>query len=269
MKKILLGKPEFNTWMKYFNTLIDKYPNNILMFDFIDENNINKLIKTHNIDIIIPLSFSDMELLSNSNIDCYYLSSKNFDIISMLNDKSKFVKYFMENNLEKYLPKTYYIYLDNIKYVYYENIEFPAIQKSNIGFGGSNIYIINNSNDIKKMDNYILQKYIKDNNEYTAHIISKNGNIIFYKFFKEIHQKDYYIQCGPMNNFEIVDFDINLFKPIFDKLKYDGACCINFKYINNQIYIFEINPRFGGTLINYYIFMDFFDDLLNSDELEF
>ena len=51
-----------------------------------------------------------MELLSNSNIDCYYLSSKNFDIISMLNDKSKFIKYFMENNLEKYLPKTYYIY---------------------------------------------------------------------------------------------------------------------------------------------------------------
>lgn len=261
--KILLGNPEFNTWSKYFNTLIKKYPNNIVMHKFIDENNINKLIKEHNIDIIIPLSFLDMELLSNSKIECYYLSSKNYDVISMLNNKSKFIKYFMENNLEKYLPKTYYIYLDKIKYVYNENIDFPSIQKSNTGFGGSDIYIINNINEIRNMDNYILQKYIKDKNEYTAHIVSINGNIIFYKCFKEIHQKDYYIQCGPMNNFEIVEFDINLFKPIFEKLKYNGACCVNFKYIDNKIYIFEINPRFGGTLINYYVFIEFFDNLLN------
>lgn len=266
--KILLSKPEFDTWSKYFNLLKRKHPNNIFIFDFINESNINKLIKEYNIDIIIPLSYLDMELLSKSNINCYYISPKNYDDISILDNKCKFIKYFMENDLEKYLPKTYYIYLDNQKYVYDENINFPAIQKSDLGFGGKNIYIINNVNEIKKMDNYILQKYIKGNDEYAAHIVCVNGKIIFHKFFKEIHQKEYYIQYGPMKNFEIIDFNINLFKPIFEKLKYNGICCVNFKYINDKIYIFEINPRFGGTLLYNYIFIEFFENLIIMNNLD-
>lgn len=261
MHNILIGKANFKDWTKRFIFLRDKYPNNIFLHDFLNEENILKLINQYNITLIIPICFEDMELLSKSNIPCKYLSPKNYNDILLMDNKCTFFKYFIDNNLQQYIPETYVIKSPSINY--YKEIKYPSIQKSNIGYGGCNIFILHSDKDIKKLDDYIIQEYIIDNNEYACHFICMEGKIIFHKILKEIHNKEFYIQRGPMNDFEIIDFDISGFEFIFKKINYTGAGCINFKYINNQIYIFEVNPRFGGTLILNYLFIEFFDNIFN------
>lgn len=262
MYKILIGKREFESWNNKFLILQEKFPKNIFLYDFINKKNLLELINKYKINLIIPLSFEDMYLVSNSNIECEYLSPNDYNDIINLDDKCKFIKYFIDNNLDKYLPKTYEIKSKDIQYN--KPIIYPAIQKINIGFGGNGIYLLKNKNDIKKINNYIIQEYIINKDEYGGHFVCKNGEIIFHKILKKNHNKDFYIEKGPMDEFEIIDIDLCDFIIIFNKIKYTGACCVDFKYINNKIYIFEINPRFGGTLIENYIFIEFFSNLINS-----
>jgi hypothetical protein len=220
MYKILIGKREFKEWNNKFLILQEKYPDNIFLYDFINENNLLKLIKKFDINLILPLSFEDMYLvsLSSKNIYCDYLCPTDYNDIVNLDDKCKFLKYFIDNGLEEYLPKTYVIKSKDISYI--KPIMYPSIQKINIGFGGSGIYILNSKNDIKKINNYVIQEYIIDKNEYAGHFICKDGNIIFHKILKKNHNKEYFIQKGPMNEFEIIDMKINDFVVIFEKLNF-------------------------------------------------
>jgi biotin carboxylase len=57
-----------------------------------------------------------------------------------------------------------------------------------------------------------------------------------------------------MNRYTRVDQpDISPFLPLFEAMKYTGPLCLNFKYTNQGPKLFEMNPRFGGTLIcNYF-----------------
>jgi predicted ATP-grasp superfamily ATP-dependent carboligase len=50
---------------------------------------------------------------------------------------------------------------------------------------------------------------------------------------------------------------MTLFCDTMKDLNYSGGCCIDFKFVDDIIYIFEINPRFGGGLFTLGIFHDF------------
>ena len=41
----------------------------------------------------------------------------------------------------------------------------------------------------------------------------------------------------------------DLFGDILGKLDYEGAACFNYKLADDAPRIFEINPRFGGSLV--------------------
>ena len=63
----------FENWNLSFKLFKQKYPNKVFLFNLINENRINNLIKLYKIDMIIPLSLKDMKLLSESKINCPYL----------------------------------------------------------------------------------------------------------------------------------------------------------------------------------------------------
>jgi len=64
-----------------------------------------------------------------------------------------------------------------------------------------------------------------------------------------------YIQKGKMSNYvkvidNRIDFCMDIFSKIFTKLNYTGFACADFKLYDDNLKIFEINPRLGGTIIN-------------------
>lgn len=211
---------------------------NFFIKDFCEiENN------TSNIDYILPLSREDYEIISKKNINVKILYPS-INIMHLLHDKIIFTKFMLKYH-QNNIPKVYYLE----EKLYDSNINYPVISKPKISVSGSGMTIINNKTELSKIKNkIIIQKYISNDYEYGAFMLCIDGEIINYKIIREIFSKKSYIKKKNYKNYEEVkDFDITLFRKIIKQLNYSGGCNIDFKFVNNIIYIFEINPRFGGS----------------------
>ena len=217
---------------------------------FVDNN-----FKFNNLDNykIIPLLNIDY-FKYNNNINNIF--KNNLDIIEIFNNKSRFAEY-MINNFIYNIPKVYYYNYDNIEYINFDDNDKKII-KPNCDNGGQNIEIIVD-NKIKK--NHVISKYIQHNRFYTGHFLIKNGIIIHKVYFFSYTIDENYIQRGAIQNYQI-KYNINddIFNKIFEKINYNGFINIDFIIENDNIIIFEINPRIGGSLINnnniFSIFLD-------------
>jgi predicted ATP-grasp superfamily ATP-dependent carboligase len=253
----------FENWYLPLKLFKQKYPNKVFLFNLINEKQINKLIKLYKIDLIIPLSLKDMKMLSQSNINCSYLSPNNYNKIDMLDNKFLFNEFMIKNELEKYIPETYIVKNNAINYN--KIIRYPAIVKQSYGVGGNNIHILYSEKDLIPFDTeFIIQEYIIDEIEYIGNFIVNNGKITYSKFLKLVYNDKFFIHKSLINEFEFVEIDIEIFEIIFNKLNYTGIACSDFKIKDNVIKIFEINPRFGGTFIRNCVFYEFLETLIIS-----
>ena len=161
----------------------------------------------------------------------------------------------MLKNYNKNIPDIYY--LNNIKI---NEIKYPAICKPIYSTNAKNMFIIYNDNDFliykNKNQNICnnIQQFIDYEYEYGAYMLCIDGliktkKIIRYKYSKYNIKKTNF----PKDYENIENLNIDIFINIILELNYSGGLCINFKIneLNNQIYIFEINPRFGGYAFIY------------------
>ena len=158
------------------------------------------------------------------------------------------IKYFY-----KYIPKTYYYNFDNETYIndsFINNKNEKLIQKDNYGNSANNIKIIY---DIElNFKNHIIQKYIEHKEYYVGHFLVLNGIILNKIYFYSNNKNENGILKGAIQNYQIknnIKGD-NIFNKIFKKLDFSGFACADFIINNNNILIFEINPRIGGSLIH-------------------
>jgi carbamoylphosphate synthase large subunit len=245
-KNILIGTDMFSPdWKLSINKINKK---NIIICDFNDLVNLKNIILTKNITYILPLSNTDNDLIKNNikklNIDIKILYPTE-ETYKLLDNKNNFTEYMLKNYIQ-YIPDVYY--LNNIKQK--KDIEYPAISKPIYSTNGLNMKIILNNDDFLKLnDNNNIQKYIENEYEYAAYLLCVDGIIVNWKIIRFKYKK-YNIKKNnfPKNYENIKNFNLEIFKNIAYDLNYSGGMCINFKINNSDdIYIFEINPRFGGS----------------------
>lgn len=257
-KNILIG---INTlYPDWLNSIKQLNKSNIIIFDFKDSDKCKNIIVNKNIDYILPLSEKDYLLIKKIIVDDEKILYPNVETFNILNNKLFFInfilKYFNEYVISSVgthdttsrvkIPTIYY--LDNIKVL---DIIYPVISKPVYSTNGTNMKIYyNHSEFIKCKNKMIIQKFIEDQYEYSAYILCINGKIINWKIIKFRYEK-YTIKKDnfPKNYENVKNIKIKLFEPIILKLNYTGGMCIDFKLESktNNIYIFEMNPRFGGS----------------------
>jgi carbamoylphosphate synthase large subunit len=173
---------------------------------------------------------------------------KAYDNIILLHYKDKFVEFMKDCNCDysRYIPETYD--LDDIKY--------PCLMKPKDGYGGGKIKILKNQemyDEIRDSNNYIFQEIIYYKYTSVAHILCKNGKIIEHIVYTILTPYHGYVKRGSIVNYTsryFNDVELDLFKKILEKIEYTGLCCGDFSHDdNNNIKIFEINPRIGGSLV--------------------
>jgi predicted ATP-grasp superfamily ATP-dependent carboligase len=96
-----------------------------------------------------------------------------------------------------------------------------------------------------------------------------NGKIIDKVYFYNTNDDKNLIKKGKITNYQVTEkllneLDDSIFDMIFDNLKYSGFACIDFTIKNENIIIFEINPRPGGSLIYNKKYFDKFIDTIIS-----
>ena len=252
---ILFYSPEFNDWMTCINKL--KIPN-IKIFQT-TTNDLNQLVKTlrdNNIDILIPTRYNQMKFIINNikpiKSKVKILCPDDYDIIDLLDNKIKFRDFMIQNELENMIPITY-----QINKTIFQHIIYPCIFKLAITYAGGGSHICDTSKKVTSYASfyhpkeYFLQEFIYEQTEHGAHLVIDNGKIKWAICYKTIHPSKLYIQKGRMTEYEkINNFDFTPFEKIFMALHYSGFACIDFKIVDGNIKIFEINPRLGGTLVN-------------------
>jgi carbamoylphosphate synthase large subunit len=244
-KKILIGTNTFSpNWLSSIKKINQS---NIVIANFENQILVKNIICNNSIDYIIPMSEKDYYLSknivsNNTHPQILYPSDEN---VNLLNNKVLFTKYMIENFYD-YIPKVFY--LENIKLE--ENVEYPLISKPIFSTNGKNMFIINNKNKLERCkDKIILQEFIKLKYEYSAHLLCIEGKILNYKIIKQLYPNNHIKKVNFNKYIEITNFPIEPIEKIILNLNYTGGCCVDFKYDEqkNKIYIFELNPRFGGS----------------------
>jgi len=247
---VLFGKPKWTDW----RLAIEKLPITIHMLEFDNISNVVKYIKDNNINIVVPCTFDQMFFLIDhkDKLNIKIACPNNKKAIKLLDNKYYFYN-FMNTNFKEYIPQNYISNCGSGK-VTHNKVKYPCIFKLQKTNGGKGSFIIKNERELNqsiKEKDYIIQEYISDPIEYSAHFYVDNKKILHSIFYCLENKEKNYIQCGRLLEYTKVDsICLDIFEKIFDKLNYNGFACIDFKLVNNKPKIFEINPRLGGTLLN-------------------
>lgn len=242
-KKILLGTNVFfPSWLPSIKKI--NLPC-IFLFDF--KNDLEKNIEKCKIDYIIPMSDMDYKLASKTKYakKIIYPSDEN---INLLNNKLNFTKFMLEH-FPAYIPKVYY--LENIKLN--DNIQYPLISKPIYSTNGKNVILVPDSKTLNSnlcANKIIIQEFIELRNEFSAFFLCIEGKIINIEIIKNEFPPMHIKKKNFINYTKVNDEHLTkIFEEITVKINYSGGGTIDFKYNDEtkQIYIFEFNPRFGGS----------------------
>lgn len=243
MKKILL----FGYWSEIWDLAIKNFllKDTTGIFEHCEKFHDN----IENYDYIIPVSPFDACELFEKEISPEKIIGSAPSIINLCDDKKKFSDFMIENNLKYLLPKMFEIKNDLQSDKLY-------IKKPRVSYGSIDVYVkkgdeINNDD----FDKYLIQDYVRSNEELVTHMYLEDGKCLHSKSYKYvfINDNENNIKCDNCN-FTLEKYDLSkddeekllLFLKI---IKYTGFCNVNYKKIDSQIFIFEYNPRLGGSIV--------------------
>jgi len=206
------------------------------------KNYLNSEGKWHQ-NYVIPLNEGFLYELRQANITCMMPQT---DIVNIFCDKSRFLFYVVMNHLEAYYPKSY------INPHPHENK--LVIVKPHWGGNSQGCYTANLKDlGAEVFKKNIAQDYIKASREYAGYGVAKHGKIIYSFAYIRDYGDKVYIKGDASDNTtqHRIEMDPN-HKVILEKflmpVKFTGAFCADYKIFNNQLIVFEINARLGGSL---------------------
>lgn len=225
-----------------------RYSRHKLTFDSFSLENIKK----H--DLIIPLLIDDILYLDEVRtlVDRNPIPIPTAESVRLCDDKYLFNKTLIENKFEKLIPRMG------------KDLKYPYILKKRVDCWGVNSHIIMDKEHEDKFINkinsqeYFCQELVYGDKEYATHMIFSNGMAIHSINIEYTYDVDIYIK-GKNKPLYTKNGDcpyVDLFCSVLELIGFEGLCCINYKEWNNIPLLFEINPRFGGSLSShFYSFM--------------
>ena len=209
-------------------------------------NKIAKVIKNNQIKIVV--SVVDEELLKLSRLSKklkFIVIQPKYNFISFCLDKYQCGKKLYNEGINNY--KTYL--LNN----YNNEFEFPIILKPRHGRGSRGVYIVKNLKSfnlqkkkiikLKKKNQYVVQKCFKGK-EYTVSVVCNESNTDYNILPKRIILKKGVTRKAIT---EKNKFIISKCKKIIKKFKPSGPFNVQCIVYENNVEIFEINPRFSTS----------------------
>jgi len=236
-------------------------------------NDVLNICKKEKIDVVIGGSEPEIKKLAE-NYDLFLknkivLLSNCEKIINLCSDKLKLSEFLIKNKIKS--PKTFAFHTKkDIKKI----VSYPVIIKPRTGSGSRNIFLANDEDEVVFFSNYlkkynlepIIQEYITNfEEEFTIGILyADKGKLKTSIAMKRIlegalsvrdvrinlkNKKKSVVSSGFSQGY-FDDFkSIKKFgEKIVKVLDADGPINIQCRKIKNEIYIFEINPRFSGTV---------------------
>jgi predicted ATP-grasp superfamily ATP-dependent carboligase len=202
-------------------------------------------------DLVVPLLIHDVRMLQKSRdlLENNPIKIPKEEVVNLCDNKYLFNTTLVKKGFQDFVPKIG------------TDLRLPFMLKKKVTWAGDFCYVISDAETKEKYselinsNDYFCQEIIGGVNEYATHILFKDGKIVKaltveYTFYDEI----------PINGKSGFAFTkivkcncLDTFAAILNAIGYEGLCCFDYKIEDGKPKIFEINPRFGGSLANYFI----------------
>jgi hypothetical protein len=204
-------------------------------------------------DLIVPLCIPDLKvcMANRELLEQQSVAIPSDESMEICNDKHTFNDFMIANGFAAYIP--------NVE----KPFQYPYILKKNIDEYGKYTFIIKNPEDERihfddlRDEAFYCQELVPGKYEYAAHIIFRGGKIVSDLNIRYTFEHEHYIKGKEVYVCKEVfpSSHLELFTDILNKIGFEGICCFNYKEVNGRPMIFEINPRFGGSLTDYFFSM--------------
>ncbi len=200
-------------------------------------------------DMIVPLTIPDLEIsIAQRDKIKSTIPIPSRESFNICNDKRLFNDFMLSHNFSDFIPGEQMAE------------QFPFMLKKITDEGGENSFVINNVRDMEMYQeqyeslDYFTQNIVTGKREYATHILVKNGKIVNALNIVYLFRKDCYVKGKDKYACRFVTWNkhLDLFEKILCEMQYDGLCCINYKEQKGIPKILEINPRFGGSLCEFF-----------------
>ena len=168
--------------------------------------------------------------------------------VETLCDKRRFAEYMTENGLLDLCPTNYSRPQD---------IRLPCIVKRTRGLHRTRVVHTSVeldallANEALDPDHFALQEFIPGDADYTTHAIVKNGRLLWsstLRFVKDGETR-FGLEFKTMEPFPSPPSVLEAAERILCPLDYSGPCNVDYTIRESgQAAVFEINPRFGGSM---------------------
>lgn len=175
----------------------------------------------------------------------------NASVIELLSDKAQFVQWMKRCGKGKLIPNT--AFGKPLR-------KFPQLLKKTRLNGGRGQVIVSSKAEMRTLLNrpkwhsgdWIAQEAIHGIKEYVWHVICKDGEVLWSLLLGYVLPREFSIRPDGRSSPKIAALPESALKPLvtlLKKLNYTGPANIDFKIVGRKPIIFEINPRFGGSLM--------------------
>jgi hypothetical protein len=168
------------------------------------------------------------------------------DAIALADDKLRFARFLQAEGLGAHVPA-----LD-------PPLPFPHVIKPRHGAWGHGIVRVDTEADAQRhatllaADTHFAQACTLGREEFTTHLLVRDGRIAWGLTFGFVFETDRTIKGdgGEPRSQWTTDHGPHwpLFQRILIPMRFSGVCCFNYKLDGGRPMIFELNPRFGGSL---------------------
>jgi carbamoylphosphate synthase large subunit len=203
-------------------------------------------------DLIVPLTINDVRYLSTMRDQLKWnpIPIPSLECIELCDDKYRFNQALIQSELKDLVPQMG------------GNLNYPYILKKKTDEWGANCHIIESEETVKALSDkltdsaYFTQELVLGREQYSAHILFKNNQVVFSVDIKHVFNTKHPIQGRDASSYTRVrDCPyLDQFVAVLTHIGFEGLCCIDYKVRDNAPLILEINPRFGGSLCRYFIY---------------
>jgi predicted ATP-grasp superfamily ATP-dependent carboligase len=167
------------------------------------------------------------------------------EVTSLCDDKLRLAQFLIAQGFPGHVPK-----------LRSPGGPYPYVWKKRHGWWGMHCHIVKGSQDEQDLDltdsDWFAQEFVPGEVEFATHLLRVGGQIRYSSTFAHKMATSAFVngaQDTPLHStfFQGCHY-LELFADILVRLDFEGTACFDYKVADGRPILFEINPRFGGSL---------------------
>ncbi len=141
-------------------------------------------------------------------------------------------------------------------------LPYPHVFKKRIDAWGMHSHVVQDRSQALHLlrgvdgNNYFRQEFVPGRLEYATHALFRDGVIVHSLSIAYRFDTDLFIRgkrCEALDRAVVPCAHLPTFAAILRAIGFEGLCCFNYKLLDGQPRLFEINPRFGASLSEHFM----------------